>query len=284
VSSHSVTNRSARRVATVSVLILCLAAVGFILSNQFPVDEVPHRVAPLEEASDTEAWVERLAARGEGVVRIEVTDQLEPTDLIVRTAGPLSGNGKRALEEFLSMKRQKLQRRVNERSEPRDGQESLADYAKDLRLIASYEKMCIYKELFTRGVYLTLGEQPSDVPPLAPGVTTYQTGPFELANGEWGHVMFFVDMQKRQSTRDILAALREVVAEDREHRFREFHLRSQEEQKRWIDRYLDLAKNSEGELTKLTVDEMREFLAMQRELDFMRATVDRATGTIRHRS
>lgn len=266
--------RSSRVLMVAGISLGVVIALLYAYSDP-PVAGVMTPPAPAyEETGNTESWVENVVANGEGIVRVESTPDRHVVHTVFRNGAPLSIAGKQALRDHLASKAEIIRDRLNARGRPTDGESSLSDYAEDLRLIGDHEMFLILQEMLTSGTYLTLPLQPGEAPPLPPAVWTYQVGPVELADGQLGQALFVIDPEKRQATRDLRLALREVMSADREERLEKFNLQPLAERRRWVDRYSQFLERAQAHLTDLSPEEMREYMAMRREVDYLRASVD----------
>ncbi len=216
---------------------------------------------------------------GTGIVRVRAEGGLHQDHRVV-TAGPLSAAGKAALARTLAAAREKLEASLSERRERPASDNPVRDYQVELSLVLKLERARVIESMFRRQAYLTIqnGDAP---PPRPPGTSLKHVGPFELAAGGLGWAVFFVDLGKHQETRDYRDALREVMAIDRQESIQRFNGRTDEQRRAWVDRYRELdAKRASQGLAALEGEELREFLAMDKELRYLRARIHYESATL----
>jgi hypothetical protein len=267
-----------------AAILLAICSLAYcLLSRGGPSEPVATTGEGEFVGSDVEEWVAQVSRVGSGVVRTKAdlgTHENGSNSRVVSTAGALSMDGQRNLEMILEGRVSSAERRLKEAGA--EGEDDLRRYEMELDVLLDIEVSKLELELFRRGAYLTTtGEDLR--PPEPPGVSTTQMGPFALESGRWGYVWFFVDLQKRQVTREFVEALRTVRAAGKEAAMARFHSKTYEERRAWVLRYQELESKAGKGVAAMTADEAAEHLSMQHQLRMMDAVVDESSATLRVR-
>lgn len=274
-----------------TLIAIGVAALVAIASNSFmPNCEAPPRpvqTPPQAESatSDAEAWSEQVAATGRGVVRIPVVGSDGSTksrDIEFVSKGPLSDSGTAALNSYLESSELRISKEIDKLSQTigdsNDNESTLSLYSQQLSLIADLERQKLIRKKLATGNYVTVALSNPDVPPLPGDASPCFIGPFQLRTGELAQALFIVDMNKHDSTRDIMLALQEIEQADRDSRIRRFNEKPLPERRSWIDRYMAHLQATATNRADMSADSLRELLAMEAELRFLRASVDQQSA------
>lgn len=229
---------------------------------------------------DLEEWVKRTAREGEGVIRVPVAGAKPGSsgasgpavDVRVVTAGPLTAASLARLHKKLRTETQELERQLEQRIAVSPDSSSSIDYQGDLEIAAQLERAKIEERMVQEGKYLTIA-MGEGIPPVPDGSLFRQIGSYMMESGKWGDVVIFVATYKHPDLRACHEAIAEVSSYNRKEGIQKFNARPFTELRDWAQRYFSLETRFRGGTAKMPAEDIAEYLAKKRVLQYLDAEV-----------
>ncbi|MCK5943993.1 MAG: hypothetical protein KAI24_18555 [Planctomycetes bacterium] len=235
---------------------------------------------------DAEEWVASVAENGVGHIgsQTEGSERVELSTYV--TLGPLSETGREALVAQLRSEIEELESTLDAHlaDAAEDAATSLANYQRELEMIARLELLRARVDLVQAGVYLTIplsGNTPDSVPKEPDGVVSAIYGAYRTEAGELAQVIVWVTRDKRQVMREIHASLRDVQAARREEWIARFNGQPEGVRRDWFRRYEHLAEGVRGGVATMSNQELAEWMALRQVVSQLSLHLDEATLTVR---